>query len=203
MGYYVAQSRRVLFMREPRSKKSSQQYSLMREGKTFHFDDYLFSKQKACAKVLAKINHLPYGNAHRKKLISNLFDKVGVNTVIKEGIRCNFGFNVSIGNNCYINYNVTLLDSFPIEIGNNVFIAPNVVISAVTHPLAANDRRNLQGGLVKIEDDVWIGANATILPNVTLGKGCVIAAGAVVKNNVKPYTVVGGMPAKLIKIITD
>lgn len=175
----------------------------MKEGKSFHFDEFLFKKQKDCAKTLAKINKLPFGDSRREKAFAKLFASFGSNTIVKEGFRCNFGFNVSIGNDCYVNYDVKFLDSFPIEIGNNVFIAPNVIVSAVTHPLVAQNRRNLQGGTVKIEDDVWIGANATILPNVTLGKGCVVAAGAVVTKDVAPNTVVGGIPAKFIKNIEN
>lgn len=180
---------------------TSEQFLLMKENKSFHFDDFLFKKQKNCAKTILKINNLPFGDHHRNKMFAKLFGKIGKNNIIKEGFHCNFGFNISIGNDCYINYNVTFLDSYPIEVGDNVFIAPNVVISAVTHPLAAKDRRNLQGGKVKIENDVWIGANATILPNVTLGRGCIIAAGAVVTKDVAPNSIVGGIPAKFIKNI--
>ena len=118
---------------------------------------------------------------------------------IKEGLRCNYGFNISIGDNCFFNYGLTILDSYKVEIGSNVFIAPNVIISPVTHPLQAENRRNLIGGKIVIEDDVWIGAGAVILPGVRLARGAVVAAGAVVKSDVREYEVVGGIPAKHIK----
>lgn len=183
--------------------KTSEQFLLMKAGKSFRFDNFLFKKQKECAKILYQINKLPFGDRHREKAFSKLFAKFGQNNIIKEGFRCNFGFNISMGDNCYLNYDVKFLDTYPIEIGNNVFIAPNAVVSAVTHPLVAKERRNLQGGTVKIEDDVWIGANATILPNITLGRGCVVAAGAVVTKDVAPNTVVGGIPAKFIKNVNN
>jgi len=185
------------------NNNESEQYLLMKKGESFCFDDYLFNKQKQCAKIISYVNKRPFGNMNREKAFKKLFASIGKNCIIKEGFKCNFGFNISIGNDCYINYNVTILDSYEVSIGNNVFIAPNVVISAVTHPLEANCRRNLKGGKTVIEDDVWIGANATILPGVTLRKGAVIAAGAVVTKNVESNTLVGGIPARFIKNITQ
>ncbi len=181
----------------------SEQYRLMKEGKSFRVDDFLYSKQTECSKLLVKINSLYFGNLQREKLLKKLFAHLGNKTVIKEAITCNYGFNISIGDNCYINHDVTILDSFEVYIGNNVFIAPKVVISPVTHPIEAKDRRNLIGGKIIIEDDVWIGAGAVILPCVTIHKGAVIAAGAVVKKDVEANTVVGGIPAKFIKTINN
>ncbi len=182
-------------------KKISEQYKLMKEGKTYQFDDFLYEKQKECAKTLTKINALPFGNKKREKMLKNIFSNLGKNCVIKEGFRCNFGFNIIIGNNCYFNYNITILDSFEVKIGNNVFIAPNVLISAVTHSLEAKERCNLEGGETIIEDDVWIGAGAIIFPKIRIGKGAVIGAGAVVTKDVPPKTVVAGVPAKVIKTL--
>lgn len=185
------------------TKDASEQFSLMKAGKSFHFDDYLFSKQKECSEILCYVNKLPFGDKRRDSAFKKLFKSIGSDCIVKEGFHCNFGFNVSIGDNCYINYSVTILDSFEVSIGNNVFIAPNVVISAVTHPLEADQRRNLLGGKTIIEDDVWIGANATILPGITIKKGAVIGAGAVVTKDVEENTVVGGVPACFIKTITQ
>lgn len=181
--------------------KISEQYNLMKTGKSYYFDDFLYDKQKKCAKSLLKINTLPFGNKKREKLLKSLFAKLGNKSIIKEGLRCNFGFNISIGENCYLNYGITILDSFEVEIGNNVFIAPNVIISAVTHPLEAENRRNLEGGKIIIEDDVWIGAGAIIFPEVKIGKGAVVGAGSIVTKDIPPKTVVAGIPAKEIKKI--
>lgn len=88
-------------------------------------------------------------------------------------------------------------------IGNDVMIGPNVVLRASNHVFNRTDiPMRDQGhsfGKIIIEDDVWIGANAVILPNVTIGKGAIIAAGAVVTKDVPPYSIVAGVPAKTIK----
>ena len=181
--------------------KKSEQYELMVQGKPYRFDEFLYAKQRRCAKIIRRVNALPFSSVRRAALLRRLLGGFGSGNVIKDGLHCNFGFNIFVGDNCYFNYGVTILDSFRVMIGNNVFIAPNVVISAVTHPLQAERRRDLLGGEVVISDDVWIGAGAVILPNVTIGRGAVIAAGAVVNRDVAPYTIVGGLPAKYIKSI--
>lgn len=182
-------------------KQHSTQYELMKKGESYHFDEYLFSLQKKASRMVKRVNSLPFGNRMRKKIFKKLFKSYGENNVIKDNFVCNFGSNISIGNRCYINHGVTILDSYEVEIGNNVFLAPNVVISAVTHPLEAERRRELIIKKVTIEDDVWIGTGAVILPGVTIHRGAVIGAGAVVTKDVDAYTVVGGVPAKFIKDI--
>ena len=151
--------------------------------------------------MVKRVNSLPFGNPFREIIFKRLFAKYGEGNVIKDNFVCNFGSNISIGDRCFINHGVTILDSYEVEIGNNVFLAPNVVISAVTHPLDASRRRELVIKKVTIEDDVWVGTGAIIRPGVTLHKGAVVAAGAVVTGDVEAYTVVGGTPAKFIKNI--
>lgn len=131
------------------------------------------------------------------------FGDIRTNNIIKEGFHCNYGFNIHIGSNNYINFDVTILDSYEVYIGNNVFIAPKVLISPVTHPLLAKDRRNLIINAIHIEDDVWIGAGAIILPGVTIHRGAIIGAGAVVNKDVEENTVVVGVPAKVTKKINS
>lgn len=182
-------------------KKQSKQYELMKNGEPYHFDEYLFSLQKKASRMIKQVNKLPFGNPRRDKIFAKLFGKYGDRNVIKDNFICNFGSNISIGNGCYINHGVTILDSYEVELGNNVFIAPHVVISAVTHPQDATKRRELIIKKVTIEDDVWIGASAVIMPGVTLHKGAIIGAGAVVTKDVDEYTVVAGIPANPIKKI--
>ena len=183
--------------------KTSEQYSLMKEGKSYSFDDFLFKKQEECSKTLIKINSLPFGNKKREKYLASLFSAYGDGNIVKANFNCNFGFNISIGNNCYFNHNVTILDSFEVNIGNNVFLAPNVCISAVTHPNEARGRKNLIIKKVVIEDDVWIGANTVILPGVVIHRGAVVGAQSLVKEDIPSSCVYAGIPAKFIKKIDN
>lgn len=87
-------------------------------------------------------------------------------------------------------------------IGSNILIGPNVVLRASNHIYKNRDvlirHQGHESGIIEISDDVWIGANVTVLPNVRIHKGAVVAAGAVVTKDVEEYTIVGGIPAKEI-----
>ena len=122
---------------------TSRSLECMKTGESYRVDADLLRMQQKCADKLLKINRLPLASCRRERLLSSLFASYGSNNVIKNGLQCNYGFNISVGDNCYFNYNLVILDSFEVSIGSNVFIAPNVCISPVTHPLKAEDRRNL------------------------------------------------------------
>lgn len=113
----------------------------------------------------------------------------------------NYGKNIKIGKNVFINFNCTLLDLGGIIIEDNVLIAPNVSLLSEAHPIEPENRQSLVPGLVHIRKNVWIGANATILPGVTIGENSIVASGAVVTKDVPDNTIVGGVPAKAIKTL--
>lgn len=110
-----------------------------------------------------------------------------------------FGKNITIGKNVFINTCCHFQDQGGITIGDNCFIGPNVVLATVNHALDPAENRKNSYAPVNIKAHVWIGANAVILPGVTVGEWSVIGAGAVVTKDVEPYTVVGGSPARVIK----
>ena len=111
------------------------------------------------------------------------------------------GKNLKIGRNVFINSCCQFQDQGGITIGDGTLIGPKTVIATLNHHQNPNKRANLIPKPVKIGKNVWIGANATILPGATIGDGAVIAAGALVSKDVEANTVVGGVPAKLIKQI--
>jgi len=113
----------------------------------------------------------------------------------------NNGKHLSIGKNVFINFDCTFLTLGGIEIEDNVLIGPKVSLLSEGHPLAAADRDALVPGKIHIKKNAWIGANAMILPGVTIGENAVVAAGAVVAKNVDDNTLVGGVPARFIKQI--
>ena len=113
------------------------------------------------------------------------------------------GKNIKIGKNVFINSGCRFQDQGGITIGDDVLIGHNVVLATLNHNENPKLRENLIPSPIEISDKVWIGSNATILPGVKIGYGAIIAAGAVVTKNVDDMTIVGGIPAKLIKKIRD
>ncbi len=114
-----------------------------------------------------------------------------------------YGRNIRVGKNVFINSGCCFQDQGGIEIGDNALIGQQVVIATLNHDLQPDKRGNMFPVPVKIGNNVWIGAKATILPGVTIGNGAVIAAGAVVTKDVPENTVVAGIPARIIKNIQD
>lgn len=115
---------------------------------------------------------------------------------------CDFGGGITLGDRVYIGPNCVLFGAGGIEIGNDVLISPCVVISSHGHSCDPASPMRLQKSVFKkvvVQDDVWIGSNATLLPGITVGLGSVVAAGAVVSKDVPPGTVVAGVPARVIK----
>ena len=111
--------------------------------------------------------------------------------------------DVIIGDHTRIGLHNTIIG--PVEIGNHVNLAQGITVTALNHNFSDTNKRIDEQGVstnpVTIEDDVWVGANAVILPGVTIGEHCVIAAGAVVTKDVPPHSLVAGVPAKVIKQI--
>lgn len=137
-------------------------------------------------------------------LISKIFfKKLGSFCVIQPNVYIVHGFRIKCGSNFAVNSNTYINAVGGLEIGDNVLLGPNVVISSGEHQYT--DKKipvTLQKIIhkkIKIEDGVWIGANAVIMPGVTLAEGTVVGAGAVVTKSTEPYIIVGGVPAKKIK----
>ena len=131
-------------------------------------------------------------------LSSNSFFGLDCKIYASEFSKIEIGSNVTINSNVMINAR----GKGRIYIGNNVLIGPNVVIRSNNHDFQSIDTPIVQQGMkfgeIVINENVWISSNCVILPNLKIGKGAIIAAGAVVTSDVEPYTVVGGIPAKLI-----
>ena len=109
------------------------------------------------------------------------------------------GLNIHLEEGVFINMGCKLQDQGGITIGARSLLGHNTVIATLNHNMDPAKRANLLPAPVRIGADVWVGANCTILPGVTIGDGAVIAAGAVVTKDVEARTIVGGVPAKLIK----
>jgi acetyltransferase-like isoleucine patch superfamily enzyme len=130
--------------------------------------------------------------------------KVGDNCELLTGvILMTYGGKIEIGDRCSINPYTILYGHGGLKIGNDVLIAGHTMVIPANHIYTNRNRTiNSQGLICKgiiIEDDVWIGGGCRILDGVTIGKGSIIAAGAVVNKSVEQYSIVGGVPALVLK----
>lgn len=137
-----------------------------------------------------------------KKILGTYNDQV----IIKPGIHFDFGFNTRFLGMAFVNFNVTILDTSPVTIGKGCFIAPGVVISCASHPIAHEQRAidDIEiSESITIGEYVWIGAGAIICGGAHIDDHAVIGAGAVVLKGIPANTVVAGVPARVIRKITD
>src|SRR4051794_19233234 len=140
---------------------------------------------------------------HRTAILKELFGSTGNSLYIEPTFRCDYGYNIHIGENFYANFDCVFLDVCEIHIGDNCFIAPGVHIYTATHPINPTERiSGAEYGIpIYIGHNVWIGGRAVINPGVKIGNNVVIASGAVVTKDVPDNVVVGGNPARIIKEI--
>lgn len=135
-----------------------------------------------------------------RELISSILERDIPKTVdIWQPFYMDFGKNITFGEGTFINANVHMQDQGGIRIGKNVLIGHQVVLATLDHDLDPTQRGILHPAEIVIEDDVWIGANATILKGVTIGRGSIVSAGSIVTKDVPQNVVVAGVPAKVIK----
>ena len=139
----------------------------------------------------------------KKILIEQLLGYLPKNLEIVTPFICDYGKNIHLGNNIFINCQCYFMDGADITVGDNVFIGPYCGFYTATHPLDYNNRnKGLEKALpIVIGDNCWFGANVSVMPGVTIGSGCVIAAGSVVTKDVPCHSMVAGVPAKVIKEI--
>ena len=137
------------------------------------------------------------------KILRSLFGSIGERFIINQPFRCDYGCNIFLGEDCFINFNCTILDEAKVTIGDNAFIGPNVSIYTACHPLTPDKRNKFieWAEPVTIGNNVWIGGDVTIIPGVTIENNVVIGAGAVVTKSFPSNVVIGGNPARIIKDI--
>lgn len=141
----------------------------------------------------------------RKKSLQELFNQKSENLYIEPPFYCDYGYNIQLGENVYMNYNCCILDVSTVKIGNNTMFGPNVQIYTATHPLEFKVRNSgvEYAKPISIGDNVWVGGNVTICPGVTIGNNVVIGAGSVVTKSFPDDVVVAGNPARIIKTIDN
>jgi len=171
----------------------------MLAGELYRVDAELAADQAATKAWLVRYNaSLAQPVSERHRLLSERFAHVGNGAVIRPPFFCDYGYNIRLGDNVFLNFNCVILDVVEVTIGDRTQIGPAAQIYAADHPRDAATRQSGVefGRPVRIGKDVWIGGGAIILPGVTVGDGAVIAAGSVVTRDVAEGAIVMGNPAR-------
>ncbi len=163
-------------------------------------DPELVEGRRHCQSVLREFNALPEQEL-KFTALGELFGSVGDKAFIEATFACDYGFNISIGFDSFINYGGIVLDTAPVTIGDEVRIATAVQLLTAEHPLDPVARR---AGIelarpIAIGDGVWIGGGAIVCPGVTIGENSVIGAGSVVTRDIEPGVLAAGNPCRVIR----
>ncbi len=162
-------------------------------------------RQHAREQITLFNNLEPSKIKQRAQIIKSLFAKTTNRLYIEPPLRVDYGYNITIGDNFYANFNLTILDSAPVTIGDNVMLGPNVSLFTPGHPIDA-ERRNAAWEFAKaitIGDNVWIGGNTVVNPGVNIGNNTVIGSGSVVTKDIPDDVVAAGNPCKVIRSISE
>ena len=162
----------------------------------FAADPELVAERDRCELVLRAYN--AGGDAAE---LHELLGAVGKDTYIRPPFFCDYGYNITFGDNAFVNFNCVILDVVPVTIGNRVQIASAVQLLAADHPLDPEERASGHefGRAITIEDDVWLGGGTIVCPGVTIGRASVIGAGSVVTRDIPPGVVAVGSPCKVLR----
>lgn len=177
----------------------------MRSGGLYMADDPELSAARARARALTRRFNACDDPDQARAILRDLLGGMGARLHIEPPFRCDYGQNITFGEDCYVNYDCIILDVCPVTIGDRVLIAPRAGLYAAGHPVDAAVRATglENGGPITIEDDVWLGGNVTVNPGVTIGAGSVIGSGSVVTHDIPPGVVAAGNPCRVIRPIGE
>lgn len=193
----------LLGTKDGSDQKEKDIFDRMKAGETMRLDDPEYRKIQAIVdsaiKLSSQLNNSTNVEQIRERLSEIIGKRLDESTTVFAPFHTNFGKFIQIGKNVFINHACSFLDMGGITIEDHVLLGPKVNLITENHPLDPADRRALICKPVVIKRNAWIGAAATILPGVTIGENAVVAAGAVVTVDVPANTIVGGVPAKVLK----
>ena len=173
----------------------------MLAGDPYDADDpELVAGRRAARAVMAEFND-DLDEERRMELLGGLLGQCGSGSFVEPPFRCDYGTNIRIGSECFLNFNVVVLDCALVTLGDRVQVGPGVQLLAADHPREPAERaRQVElAKPVSVGDDVWIGAGAIVCPGVRVGAGSIIGAGAVVTRDVPAGVVAAGNPCRVIR----
>lgn len=181
-------------------------WELLQAGKVYNdFSDELFEHRIRAKRLFREYNKSDDSEIQkRNEIMKELFGAVGEKVWIEPDFRCEYGSNIFIGNNVYINFGCIILDCARISIGDDVLFGPNVGLYAANHAIDAEQRLNgnCSGKPITIGNRVWLCGDVKIVGRVTIGDNSVIGAGSVVTKNIPSGVVAAGNPCRVIRKIT-
>ncbi|MGD8245249.1 MAG: sugar O-acetyltransferase [Anaerolineae bacterium] len=175
----------------------------MLAGETYNCLDPDLDAERQRTKALLRRYNQTEAVPERQAILEQLLGQIGQNSIIEPPFYCSYGHNTYIGDHVFLNNLCYIIDNNRVQVGDHVMVGPCVQIYTAAHVLQARARNQ---GLevakpIVIEDNVWIGGGAILLPGVTIGRNAVVGAGAVVPRDVPANTVVAGNPARVIREI--
>ena len=168
-------------------------------------DKELQQEIKICKDLCFQYNQLsPLEEEKREQILSKILGGMGERTTILSPFWCDYGAQITVGENFFANHGLTILDGAPVTFGDHVFIGPHCCFTAAGHPLDVSQRNE---GLeyaypIKVGNNVWFGASVTVLPGVTIGDNVVIGAGSVVNRDIPSDVVAVGNPCRVLRKIS-
>lgn len=177
----------------------------LNEGGIYHYDAPEIAARKDRASAgCARLNACdPLDAEAREAAARDLLGPCGEGLDVQPGFQCDVGRNISCGERCTFNFNVTILDGAPVTFGDNCMVGPGCIIATTGHPLTAAGRRAREAFSkpVTFGSDVWLGGNVTVLPGVTIGDNVVVGAGAVVTHDIPSNSLALGVPARVVRTL--
>lgn len=170
------------------------------------FGEELLEERQDAKELIFDFNALPPTEIEKRNdIIRSLVGKIGKDFFIEPPFRSDYGYNISIGENFYSNYNCIILDCAKVTIGDNVLFAPNVSLFTVGHPIDPEIRKtgSEYAFPITIGNNVWIGGGVIVNPGVTIGDNVVIGAGSVVTKDIPASVIAVGNPCRVLREISE